>query len=252
MWHWLQRYTSIALSHPGHVRERNEDAILADDKNGLWLVADGMGGHAGGDVASGLACSSVSELVSQGCSLVDAIEQTHQRILQKGRDDSSLAGMGTTLVAAQQQGKNCILAWVGDSRIYLWRAGVLSQLSIDHSFVQDLIFRGVLTKEEAQTHPQKNLVNQALGQANLKRLKIDSQVVKLKSGDQLLLCSDGLHDMLTDEQLAQCFIETTTLIQRQERLLQAVLTTDARDNVSFVLVAVDRAPLFECFSFWLK
>src|SRR5690606_11788940 len=115
------------------------------------------------------------------------------------------------LVAAQQQGKNCMLAWVGDSRIYLWRAGVLSQLSIDHSFVQDLVFRGVLTKEEAQSHPQKNLVIQALGQANLKRLKVDSRVIKLKSGDQLLLCTDGLHDMLTDEQLAQCFIETATL-----------------------------------------
>lgn len=245
MWAWLRQYNSVACSHVGHVRQRNEDSLLADDKKGLWLVADGMGGHAGGDVASQLACEVVVSCVNQRATLADAIAQAHQRILEKSAATTELAGMGTTLVAAQRQGNGCLLAWVGDSRIYLWRSGELTQLSTDHSFVQDLVFRGVLTKEEAGSHPQKNLINQALGQVNLKRLKIDTLFVKLKPEDQLLLCTDGLHDMLAETELMRCFQSADSAEQLRDLLIQSVLTTQASDNFSFIVVKVKRLSLLD-------
>lgn len=230
---WL----SYALSEQGPVRAKNEDFVLADDRNLFWLVADGMGGHAGGDVASQLACCVISEKLNHGNSLTNAIEAAHEQIIAKSIEDPQLKGMGTTVVAVQVIKTQLHLAWVGDSRIYRFNPQYgLVQLSKDHSFVQDLIDRDILSEQEARVHPQKNLVLQALGQTKVKTLRVSLKVLKRRVDDLLLLCSDGVHDKLTNQQIAVCLTASANLAQQAQALRSAILATDANDNFSFIIL----------------
>lgn len=233
-------WQSHAHTEQGPIRDHNEDALLANDANGFWLLADGMGGHAGGEVASQLACTTVAASIVSGEALCAAAHKAHQQILDHAAQNPHCQGMGTTLVAAQAKGRTLHLAWVGDSRIYRWRPNnnlvPLEQLSRDHSFVQDLIDRNVLTREEAHSHPQKNLVNQALGQANLKRLRVDERKIEPKPGDLFMLCSDGVHDMLDDTAIAHSLATSNDMSLQAQALQKAVLATEASDNFSFLLI----------------
>lgn len=228
-------YQSTSVTHTGKVRTRNEDACIADDETGFWLVADGMGGHAGGDIASQLAIQVVSEALKKGEKLGSAIEQAHCLIMQRAQEQPELSGMGTTIVAARALKRKLQLAWVGDSRIFLLERGQLRQLSVDHSFVQDMVLRGVLTEEEARQHPNRNLVRQALGQPGLKNLQVDTLEIKLKVGQALLLCSDGVHDMLKPHQIAQA-LTARDFGEKIRQLEYAVLETEACDNFTAILV----------------
>jgi len=228
---------SIAISEIGHVRTHNEDAVFADDELGLWLVADGMGGHAAGEVASQLAVDSIVGDIEADELLASAVQRAHLAIKAAAKENPQQAGMGTTVVAVQKRRNAFNLVWSGDSRIYAVDGnGELRQLTVDHSFVGDMVARGVLTEEEAHTHPKKNLINQALGMSNITHLRPGEATFRPKGTGLLLLCSDGVSDMLDVASMAGLFRGDTSLASRADVLKSAVRNTAASDNFSFVLV----------------
>ena len=226
---------SLAVSQTGKIREHNEDAVFVDDQSGLWLVADGMGGHACGEVASALAAETVSSSMADGVGLSEAIELAHHSILEQSKLHTEQQGMGTTIVAAKSLKAGFDIAWVGDSRAYLFN-GKLRQLSTDHTFVQDMVYREVLTADEAINHPQGNLINRSLGMTE-GRFKVDSVKVKPEIMGYLLLCSDGVSDYISDQQLQFSFEQAQTLVEIAGAISDAVLKTEAADNFSFVIIA---------------
>ena len=151
------------LTHVGLRRELNEDTYYGDSELGLWLVADGMGGHEYGEVASALARETIVREVRDGTPLAQAIRIADEEIIRASRRRNDALPMGTTVVAARITGNRFEVAWVGDSRVYLWREGQLAQLSQDHSYVQELIAQGAISAEQARSHPHRNVVTQALG-----------------------------------------------------------------------------------------
>ena len=232
-----------SFSHSGWQRNNNEDALLVDAKLGIFLLADGMGGHAGGEVASQMACEQVHIALSQQLDITEAVARAHQQILTLGQQQPELHGLGTTLVAAQICADQLQLSWVGDSRIYRYRRGKLQQLSEDHSFVQQLISRGVLTPAEADEHPQRHLLQQALGQLSGKTPKPSFCLEDYQQDDLYLLCSDGVSDVLSEAALVSCLNHQKPLTQDDlellaQRLLAAVLATDAPDNASGILLQI--------------
>ena len=233
---------SIVVSQNGKVRQHNEDAVFVDDQSGLWLVADGMGGHACGEVASALAAESVSKSVAKGEGLGDAIKQAHLAIVEQAKSNTEQQGMGTTIVVAQSLKTGFKIAWVGDSRAYLFNGkpgtGKLRQISTDHTFVQDMVCREVLTAEEAINHPQGNLINRSLGMTE-GRFKVDTIKVKPETLGYLLLCSDGVSDYISYQQLQTSFEQAKTLEDIADAISEAVLDTDAADNFSFVIIAFE-------------
>lgn len=232
-----------SFSHCGWQRSNNQDAILVAEAEGIFLLADGMGGHAGGEIASQLACEQVFQALQRGASIVDAVELGHQCILQRGQQQHDLHGMGTTLLCAQSGSDSLRLAWVGDSRIYRLRSGKLQQLSVDHTLVQQLIEREVITASEAITHPQRHLLTQALGQLSGKSPLPSELHVQYRQDDIYLLCSDGVSNMLEPATLSnilnQSQLEFTALAAQ---LLEAVLATEASDNASAILLKILQAP----------
>lgn len=241
----LLRTESVAVSEVGHVREHNEDAHFADDAMGLWLVADGMGGHASGEVASRMAIEGITAALRNANSLESAIQQAHRDIIAAGEANQEQYGMGTTIVALQRRVSGFQIAWVGDSRIYGVEAdGELQQLNYDHSFVQDMVFRGVLSEEEAASHEKKNLINQALGMPNLDTLRVGELSLRPEAAGLLLLCSDGVSDMLDKQKLQSILTaNSNTLAQLASELREAVLATEASDNFTFLLLKYQPAGL---------
>ena len=233
---------SIALSCVGKVREHNEDSTYLDD-NGLWLVADGMGGHASGEVASNIAVSTIPNRIQANEPLTDAIMFAHQAILQQGQQNAEQSGMGTTLVAAQLTANGFKLAWVGDSRIYCFDRK-LTQLTVDHTFVQDMVYREVLTLAEAQNHANSNLINRCLGIEN-NRFKVDSKKIFPLRDGYLFLCSDGVSDYLSAIELTKIFKNAKSLQGIADAIKEGVLATEAGDNFSFIVLKYK-------LSFWTK
>ena len=234
---------SVALSHVGKVRKHNEDAIHIDDEGGLWLVADGMGGHASGEVASNIAISSIPKKIEEKMSLTDAIACAHQNILLQGQENSEQTGMGTTIVAAKLTTNGFYIAWIGDSRIYCIDRKVI-QLTVDHTFVQDMVYREILTPEEAQKHQNSNLINRSLGMEN-GRFKVDSKRVLPVRDGYLLLCSDGVSDYLSITELSNMVDKRKSLQSIADVIETAILSSEAGDNFSFVIVKYQ-------LSFWVK
>jgi protein phosphatase len=220
---------------PGLRYEGNEDSMGFDLELGVWLVADGMGGHAAGEVASQLAVTSFLEHMRTSGNVEAAALHAHQTIQAKAQTQAAQLGMGTTLVAVQISQVQLQIVWVGDSRAYLWRHAELTPLTTDHSYVQMLIESGDLTEATAREHPQRNMVTQVLGvgepQPQTRRLA-------LADGDWVLLCSDGLHDELTDAQIAEALIEAQADIDKAaDLLIERALAHGGRDNVSLMIVA---------------
>ena len=230
----------IEFGHSTHVglrREHNEDTYYADADIGLWLVADGMGGHEHGEVASALARDTLVREVAKGTELVRAIQLADEEIIRHSTRRSEALPMGTTIAALRiPQGGEFEVAWVGDSRVYIWNDG-LKQLSQDHSYVQELIDQGAITSEQARSHPHRNVVTQALGVTDPESLRVESVCGKLNPGMQLLLCSDGLTEEVKDSAIA-------TIVARQDltpqecvdHLILAALDGGGSDNVTVILV----------------
>jgi protein phosphatase len=268
-----------ARSHTGHVREHNEDHFLvtrisramqtlttslpsgevpelAEEVNYLMVVADGMGGHAAGEVASRMA---ISGLISLALDLpdwilkVDAehaqeIEQRSRTLVQevgakliaRGRKEPGLRGMGTTLTGARSLGRDLLITHVGDSRAYLLRAGRLHHLTRDHTYAQLLVDVGQLSPADVATSRHRHILTNALGGSS-DHVQVDTDRIRLEDGDRILLCSDGLTDLVDDATITSVLNETTRSDDACERLVQRALDAGGKDNVT-VIVAAYRLP----------
>jgi serine/threonine protein phosphatase PrpC len=233
----------------GRVRAANEDALWTGDS--VFAVADGMGGHAAGEVASATALGPVAELDgkvfadarSARKALAEAVLHANVAVVTKAENDPTFRGMGTTLTAAMVEGKRLHVAHVGDSRAYLLRNGELSQLTTDHTLVQHLIDEGELTPEQAAEHPQRSVITRAIGVSN--EVEVDSLSIHLAADDQLLLCSDGLTGVVTDAEIARYLIRETDASQAVARLIAAANAAGGPDNITLVLLrfgALDDSP----------
>ena len=225
------------LTHPGLRRDLNEDTYHGDGELGLWLVADGMGGHEYGEVASALAREAIVREVGRGASLAQAIRVADEDIIAASRKRSDALPMGTTVVVARVEGNRFEVAWVGDSRVYLWRDGKLVQLSQDHSYVHELIERGEISVEQARTHPQRNVVTQALGVTQPQDLNVETMSGEFGVGMQLLLCSDGLTEEVPDARIAAILSRQDCSAQESvDELVSAALDNGGSDNITAILV----------------
>ncbi|MGB9660637.1 MAG: Stp1/IreP family PP2C-type Ser/Thr phosphatase [Moorellaceae bacterium] len=232
-----------ALTHTGLVRTDNEDAYIVDLDLGLLAVADGMGGHLAGEVASFLALKALSERLKEGdgreplARLVEAVRFANAIVYRSSCSTPEYRGMGTTLTVAWIVGGEAFIAHVGDSRAYLFRNGDLEALTQDHSYVGELVRSGDLTREEARLHPQRNLLTRALGTEA--EVEVDSRTVPLQKGDVLLLCTDGLPEVVREEEITAVLSGRQDLREILEALLQMALDRGGPDNITVVLAAYE-------------
>ncbi len=222
------------ITTTGMQRDHNEDCVGAFPELGLWVVADGMGGHEGGEIASELAVNTIKEFVSEGGPLEQAIQKAHTEIIEAAQEGKGNRGMGSTVVALRLNGTDYEIAWVGDSRAYLFNAA-LRQLTRDHSYVQELLDSGAITPEEAQVHPQKNIISRALGAQSPRELQVDSIQGRLCKGQKILLCSDGLTGEVEKDRIADILQQEGTDQELAEQLVQTANSNGGRDNTSVVL-----------------
>ena len=245
---------SWARTDVGKKRKHNEDAFLADDSLGLYIVADGMGGHAAGEVASAQAVKSIREALAEGKPVLESFARTptvearehvaqlmERAILKACADiyaiasgDAGKRGMGTTVVALLAVGKKAVVGHVGDSRVYLFRNGRAHQLTEDHTIIQEQLKRGLITKDQVATAENRNVITRAVGIQP--SVAVDTLVTDLLPGDLYLLCSDGLHGYLSDDELPQLLAQEKD--QLSELLVDLALERGGKDNVTAVCLAI--------------
>ncbi len=234
--------TATAISHVGKVRANNQDSGYAGKH--LFVVADGMGGHAGGDVASAIAVRKISEIDREFNSVNDAEFALRSALLSANAllaetvfEHGELTGMGTTVSGILVVGDQLALAHIGDSRIYLFRDGQLSQITSDHTFVQRLVDSGRITREEAAVHPRRSVLMRVLGDVDASP-EIDTTILDLKPGDRWLLCSDGLSSYVAEDRIHAALAAVPSSAAAAQRLLKESLDQGAPDNVTVVIVDV--------------
>ena len=227
-----------ALTDVGKVRKSNQDALVVDEGLLLFGVADGMGGHNGGETASAGARDSLIELLQDKTPSLDALREgvteANASLFRQQAEDDSLSGMGTTLSVIWLSEHFVYLGHVGDSRIYRLRGGKLEQMTDDHSLVGELMRAGYLTPEEAEHHPQKNVILRAVGTEP--GIDVDLAVEERKAGDLWLICSDGLHGMVSDRKM-EAILSVNTPEAAAKLLMDAALAAGGRDNISVVIVS---------------
>lgn len=238
------------LTDEGLVRDHNEDYISWAPESGLVILADGMGGHNAGEVASELAVTSISEVLNEVLSPeikdscgIDFKEVVHEAVVyandeinHHAKEHPECSGMGTTIVMALFHDNSVIFASVGDSRIYRFRKGELKQVTIDHSLVQEMVDNGYMSEEEALNSNNRNLITRALGIAE--DVKVDVTVDETEKNDIYLLCSDGLSDMIDDELIFSTLVKSRQNLKRAgEDLVKLAKEHGGHDNVSVILVA---------------
>jgi serine/threonine protein phosphatase PrpC len=222
-------------------RDHNEDTFLIDRDIGLVIVADGVGGHQSGEVASRLTCEVLPREIAAGADLNKAIDKANTEVIEAVRTGEGKPGMGSTVVAVLMTEAGYELAWVGDSRVYLWD-GKLSLLTRDHSLVEVQLASGQISMEEARNHPRKNVILQAVGLQQEDNLDIGSNAGRLAPGNCLLLCSDGITDPLDNEQLCQLLSGKTTAQETCRRMIDTALQCGGRDNATAVLIVNNGPP----------
>ena len=226
-----------ALTDVGKVRAVNQDALVVNEGLFLYGVADGMGGHNGGETASaGARDGLIAALKGKSASLDalrDGITQVNADLFKQQAEDESLSGMGTTLSVIWMSEHFVYLGHVGDSRVYRFREGKLEQMTDDHSLVGELMRAGYLTPEQAENHPNKNVILRAVGTEE--GIDIDLAVEERKPGDLWLICSDGLHGMVSDKKM-EAILGVNTPDSAAKLLMDAALAAGGRDNISVVLV----------------
>jgi len=234
---------SAAVSHVGKIRANNQDSGYAGTH--LFVVADGMGGHAGGDVASAIAVKRIVETDRLYTSPNDAEFALQAALLAANAllaetvfERSELTGMGTTVSAMLRVGGSVAIAHIGDSRIYLYREGELSQITADHTFVQRLVDSGRITQEEAAVHPRRSVLMRVLGDVDASP-EIDTAVLDTRAGDRWLICSDGLSSYVSEEKIISALATIPDSKDACDRLVRDALDQGAPDNVTVVLVDVD-------------
>jgi serine/threonine protein phosphatase PrpC len=235
---------SAAISHVGKIRSNNQDSGYAGRH--LFVVADGMGGHAGGDVASAIAIKRITEVDDQEFTsaldaefaLQTALLAANQRLAETVFDHSELTGMGTTVSGLLRVGDEVALAHIGDSRIYLFRDGHLKQITQDHTFVQRLVDSGRITPEEAAVHPRRSVLMRVLGDVDAAP-EIDTTVLSVQPGDRWMICSDGLSSYVGEERIGAVLADEDDAERASERLIKESLDQGAPDNVTVVIMDVD-------------
>ena len=237
---------SAAVSHVGKIRANNQDSGYAGAQ--LFVVADGMGGHAGGDVASAIAIKRIIETDQSYPSAQDAefalqsaLMAANSLLAETVFDHQELTGMGTTVSALLRVGSELALAHIGDSRIYLLRDGELSQITADHTFVQRLVDSGRITAEEAAVHPRRSVLMRVLGDVDAAP-EIDTTVMATLAGDRWMLCSDGLSSYVSDDKILSAMQSVADPDNTAKRLIGLSLDNGAPDNVTVVIVDVDESP----------
>lgn len=232
-------------THPGLVRQINEDAYFSDPELGLWIIADGMGGHQAGEVASGIVVKELPAAVRKGESLSDAIEMAHMMIQVASGQNQGTRHMGSTVVALKLSGAHYRIAWVGDSRAYLWNGSELRRLTKDHSYVQMLLDRGMIMEDEMFSHPSRNVISQGLGVGggggDGHSVKVDEVDGTLAAGDTLLLCSDGLTGEVREYLISEIMASTRDNQQRLTQLIDAALAFGGADNITIILASLAKA-----------
>jgi protein phosphatase len=252
------KITYQAITDVGRKRKGNEDSLFVNADQHLFVVADGMGGHAAGEIASRVAVDSINEFVCltggdeeitwpfgldesisyDGNRLKTAIRFANRKVLEVMKEKAEYEGMATTVAAVLVDGDTANLGHVGDSRVYLARGGEVKQLTSDHSWVNEQIQTGVLSADQARSHPLRNVVTRALG--GKPDLQVDMQALKLEKGDLLLLCSDGLTTMLTDDEIAGILGEDGTDVEKAARALVAAANNKGgEDNITVLLLRFD-------------
>lgn len=235
---------SFSVTDIGRKRKLNQDFVYSSDEavgnlKNVYIVADGMGGHQAGDYASKCTVETMVREI-RGCFeqspiriLSRAIRIANDQVRRKAREDESLYGMGTTVVAATVLGKYLQVANVGDSRLYIINEEV-RQITRDHSLVEEMVRMGGLDREAARNHPDKNIITRAIGARDT--IEIDFFHEELKSGDLILMCSDGLTNMLEDEEIGRILKTPGTIEERAERLIDAANQNGGRDNIAVILI----------------
>jgi protein phosphatase len=244
-----------ALTDVGRKRKGNEDSLITNPEQGLFVVADGMGGHAAGEVASKVAVDAINEFVCltggdeeitwpfgldegisyDGNRLKTAVRYANRKVLEAVKEKAEYEGMATTVAAALVDGATVNLAHVGDSRVYLFRGGELKQLTSDHSWVNEQLQSGIISTDQARSHPLRNVVTRALGGKT--DLQVDMQCHTMQVGDLLLMCSDGLTTMVPDDQITGVLTEADGDIQAAgTRLVAAANARGGEDNITVVLL----------------
>jgi protein phosphatase len=236
---------STAVSHVGKIRSNNQDSGYAGSH--LFVVADGMGGHAGGDVASAIALKRVMDADRQYASAEDAefalqsaLMAANSLLAETVFEHPELTGMGTTVSAILRTGSQIAVAHIGDSRIYLLRGGKLKQITADHTFVQRLVDSGRITQEEAAVHPRRSVLMRVLGDVDAAP-EIDTTVLDVQPGDRWLLCSDGLSSYVSDDKIEHALKTIPNVNSAADRLLRDSLDQGAPDNVTVVIVDIDES-----------
>jgi PPM family protein phosphatase len=228
------RIVSGAATDTGMVREGNEDSYLVDRHLELFAVADGMGGHRAGEVASEVALGGLREAVGSGASVADAVGRANTAVWDRASDDTELAGMGTTLTAATFDGATLTIGHVGDSRAYLLRNGALEQLTVDHSLVAELIRDGRISEEQAAVHPQRSIITRALGVDST--VEVDVYSLVLHATDRVMLCSDGLTSMVRTQRIAEILGTEAEPTAAANALVDAANAAGGEDNITVVVL----------------
>lgn len=239
----LMKIESYGSTDCGRKRPHNEDAFFLGSDIGIFVVADGMGGHAAGEVASRLAVETLSEALARPTppdvpfpDLVQAaLEETNQRIAERIESEPDTRGMGTTVVLVIVREDRLFVAHVGDSRVYRIRDGAIEQLTSDHSFVNELVRLGMLSREQAARDPRRNVVTRALGSGP--GVQPDFCEDGIQPGDRILLCSDGLNTMLPDEEILRIVdLHATDIPRATQELIQAANDSGGEDNITVILL----------------
>ena len=247
------KYEFFARTDCGRVRPNNEDAVSVDAEANIAVLADGMGGYSAGEVASSMAASLIRTEMGRWLAqtqqplpshdvrraLEMCVENANQAIYGAALANPEYTGMGTTLVVGVLNGERLVLGHVGDSRCYRLRAGVLKQITRDHSWLQEQLDAGLITPQQAAVSTSRNLVTRALGVEPTVLVEINE--FKMESNDLLLMCSDGLSEMLAQDEIAALVSTNETLEDKTERLIAAANANGGRDNISVLLVQAGQA-----------
>jgi serine/threonine protein phosphatase PrpC len=235
---------SAARTHVGGVRKHNEDACLERPDIGLWVVADGMGGHQAGDLASRLIVDNLAAIApppDAGSFIAEVrarLKESNQVLLDEAQRRGGDAVIGSTVVALLAHGAFFAVLWAGDSRLYRLRGGVLQQLTRDHSQVQEMIDAGLLAPDAAERHPYANVITRAVGTSPL--LELDKLTDRLAADDVYLLCTDGLSKMVSDDDIG-AILRNTPFAEVAEALIDAALARGGKDNVTAITVRIGEA-----------
>ena len=236
---------TFSMTDAGRKRDMNQDYMFASDTAigtlpNLFIVADGMGGHKAGEYASKTTVETIAEYIRENDSgsiisaIRKAIEEANKRVLKEAIIDIKKEGMGTTVVAASITEDKVIVANVGDSRLYIVNEESITQITIDHSYVEEMIRSGRIDRSEARNHPDKNMITRAVGV--FPRVNVDFFEANIKPGDMVLLCTDGLCNMVEDDEIKRIVLSQRNIAEKTEALVEAANANGGTDNITVVLV----------------